>query len=371
MLDRGTSAVTPLLVRLYDTHRLYELAKDRREPARKELALVVLDLFQSDLNQRETELICDVLGSLIRQAERDLKRALAEQLSCNERVPLRLILQLANDEIEVAEAVLMHSPVLNELDLSYIIQARGPDYWRAVARRRDLTGHVVDVLADTREPGTLLCLMGNRDVRITDYAVEVIGNLAVESEEIARALIAREEFCRAIAEKIYRAVGQELQARIVDRFPEVASIVSEAIDEAVSDLTDVQNPEVFCMPSGRDVQTAIAAQRSGFLDVTLMLGTLREGRFPAFVAQFSCFARLDVDTVIEVLRQKRGQGLAVACRALDIEKADYLAMYLLTQRIRKATRIADKRDISRALDYFDRVKKEVAERILRNSRNLH
>ena len=117
MLDNETSRVAPLLVQLYDSHKLYALARDPSDPARRELSGIILDLFQSDLSAREAELISDVLINLMRQIEIELRAAMAEKLARQRNIPLRVILFLAADEINVAEHVLRHSPVLNDLDL--------------------------------------------------------------------------------------------------------------------------------------------------------------------------------------------------------------------------------------------------------------
>src|SRR5688572_4950053 len=114
-LDKS-SGVTPLLVRLYDSHKLYRLAKDRKPFARAELTSTVSALLDVALSARETELVADVLIALMRQAEKDLRQALAEKLSILDQVPLRLVLQIANDEIDVAAPVLRNSPILGDLD---------------------------------------------------------------------------------------------------------------------------------------------------------------------------------------------------------------------------------------------------------------
>ena len=73
--------MTPLLVRLYDSHKLYGLVKDNKPLARAELTRAVTDLFETKLTAREQELLADVLIGLMRQAEKDLRQALSEKLA--------------------------------------------------------------------------------------------------------------------------------------------------------------------------------------------------------------------------------------------------------------------------------------------------
>ena len=66
-LFEQTPDIAPILVRLYDSHRLYNLAKDETPLARAELTSAVVDLLKrNNLAPREQELIADVLISLMR-----------------------------------------------------------------------------------------------------------------------------------------------------------------------------------------------------------------------------------------------------------------------------------------------------------------
>ena len=103
--------------RLGDVGQLYDLARDKNPRARAELTHEIGSILEADVTDREGEMVADVLVELLRQAETDLRQALSEKLSLLDNVPLRLVLQLANDEIEIAQPVLTHSPVLGEFDL--------------------------------------------------------------------------------------------------------------------------------------------------------------------------------------------------------------------------------------------------------------
>ena len=171
-LGRG-SEVEPLLVQLYDSHRLYQLAQEKKPEARAELSQSVVGLLGANLRINEQELVADILISLMRQAERDLRQAIAERLSIMDNVPLRLVLHMAQDEITVAESVLCTSPVLNDLDLLYIIQSKTAEYWRAIARREHINEPVIDTLADTRDVETACHLAENSKIALTSLIIEI------------------------------------------------------------------------------------------------------------------------------------------------------------------------------------------------------
>jgi uncharacterized protein (DUF2336 family) len=364
-LDKS-SGVTPILVRLYDSHRLYDLAKDKKPLARAELTSAVTDLLGMDLSPRESELVADVVIALLRQAETDLRQAIAERLSIMDDVPLRLILKMANDEIDVAGCVLKNSPVLGPLDLIYIIKSKGPEHWRAIALREQMSNQVMNLLADTRDFGTALALVENTKIRLTDHTLGVLSDLAQKNEILAQPLLRRDEVSPQMAATLYEYVGQELKEYIRAHYELDKETVMAALDDVVLEMVDTTaNNET--LPNLSMLKAADRFKEKGLLTIALMLGTLKRGQIQSFVAQFSRFTKLEPITIAEILSQPSGQGLAVTCRAFGIQKPDFISIFLLTSRIRENEKVADPKDIARAVHYFDNIRPDVAENILRNS----
>lgn len=101
-----TSKMAPLLVRLYDAQKIHGMVDNDTPEARAELIEAVSELVGAELNVQEQELLSDVLIALIRQANTDMRLALSERISVLDSAPLRLVLHLANDEIDVASPIL-------------------------------------------------------------------------------------------------------------------------------------------------------------------------------------------------------------------------------------------------------------------------
>jgi uncharacterized protein (DUF2336 family) len=364
-LDKS-SAVTPLLVRLYDGHKLYGLAKDQKPIARGELITAVTDLLDMQLSPRESELVADVLIALMRQAELDLREALADKLSILENVPLRLVLQMANDQIEVAGSILKNSPVLGDFDLLYIIKSKGPEYWCKIAARQELNDQVINTLVDTRDVGTAVVLAENKDILLTPHAMNVLSDMAVEHEVIASPLVMRDDITNEIASKIYKYVGEELKKQILRNFDIEQSQVLDAIDEILEEYEEVIDYNSFS-PSASVLKSAERFHAKGLLTTKLMLGTLKRGQIQSFVAQFARFTNLSTSTVLEILRQSSGQGLAVVCKAMELAKADFVSIYLLTNTLRGDAKTVDTKDMAKAMQYFERIEKDVAINVMKNT----
>lgn len=366
-LDKA-SVVTPLLVRLYDTQRLHGLAKDEKPLARVELVSAVTELLDMELSPKESELIADVLIGLLRQAEMDLKQALAARLAVLDNVPLRLVLQLVNDDIDVAGPMLRQSPVLGDLDLIYIIKSKGPAHWQAIAARQEMSHQVMNLLVDTGDFETAMVLAGNGKIRLSEHVLTVLSDMAQRSDVLALPLLRREEVSQALARRLYQFVGEEVKAFIRARYSISGSSVAEAVDEIVLEMVDaaVEDAGEF-VPTVAMLKAAERYREKGLLSIKLMLGALRRGQIQSFVAQFSYYCALPPRTILEILMQPSGQGLAVACRALEVSKEDFVSIYLLTNRLRNQGRMVDMKDITKAISYYDRIKPEVARDIIGNS----
>lgn len=361
--------VAPLLVRLYDKHNLYSLAGDKENSAaRNELAAIMVDLMNVKLSDTERELITDVLFALMKQAEADLKQALAESLASQEDVPLRMVLALANDEISIAEPILRASPMLQDMDLIYILQAKGVSHGRAIARREGLSATLVNMLVDTKDLETAVNLSNNDGVALTAHAYTILTDMAKKDRAIASPLLHRDDLPKDIATKLYNFVGEELKKEINNRFGDQAGPAMAMLDAIAMEMHETAERQT----ENIDVLMAQAhiLQRRGELKVSGMIAALRRGQPATFMAQFSTFCALPLDTIHNMLKQESGKGLAIACRAFEISKADFVSIYLLTERLRShAKRVINHNELSRLMMLFDSIDPDEARRAIRSSRH--
>lgn len=361
--------VAPLLVRLYDSHKLYGLAQDDAPGARAELTDVVIDLLRTQLNETEKELITDVLMALMRQAEIDLRMAVSDRLAVLDNVPLRMVLHLANDEIKVADPILRLSPLLEDMDLIYIIKAKGADHWRAIARREKLGSSVVDHLAETKDLTTAVTLSENHTLHLSDKAMNILAGMASNSDALAQPLLMRSDVPAAVAAKLYAYVGEELKQYITDHYKgRHAAEACAAVDDVSIEFTNVAH--LNFIPSEQMVAAANLLMGKGSLKVDTMLQALRRGQYAYFTALLAAYCNIPAATVAQITKQENGQGLAIACRATSISKADFMSIYLLTGRVRNGgVKIVNQAELSAALRYYDKVSTAQARRILSQSRN--
>jgi len=367
VLDQS-SKMTPLLVKLYDNQKLHGLAKDNQPLARAELTSAVTELLQMDLSPRENELVADVLIGLMRQAERDLRCALSERLCLMENVPLRLVLQLANDDIEVAGSILSKSVILSDLDLIYIIKSKGAEYWQSIAKRKTMSDQIINILVDTSEQGTVQNLVENSGITLTEYAIDVMADMAQGDEVLAKPLLQREEVSADVAKRLYQHVGKALKAYIIESYElDIDGSVSSMVDNVILEFVEAADESDDLTPTPSMLNAAQRYKDKELLTIKMMLGSLRRGQIAAFVAQFAKYTGMSPDTVASILKQDSGQGLAVTSRAFDIGKADFISIFLLTNRIRNKGRMVELKDMTKAMNYFTRIDSNVAKDIVKHS----
>ena len=139
------------------------------------------------------------------------------------------------------------------------------------------------------------------------------------------------------------------------------------LDEITLEFIDSSDVNEFA-PTPAMTKSAERFAEKGILTASLMLGSLKRGHIQSFIAQFSRFTGLAQETIIDVLLQPTGQGLAVACRAYKISKPDFISIYLLTNKVRSPGKMVDIREMTRAIQYYDQIKYEMAKEIMDNSR---
>lgn len=356
-----------MLVRLHDKQKLYALAKENKPEAKEELANVMADLLSIELSFSEVELVTDVLLNLVQQAEKDLRAAISERVATMNELPLRLALSFANDEIEVANPILRFSQVLNDMDLIYIVKSQGASHWRSIAKRKEISPMMIDLLADTNDVETALNITKNDHIVLTDHSMTLFSEMTGASPELADGLLKRSEFPQSLISKVYELVGQEIKEEIqtkyeLPEFKQVENIIEDIVFEFV------EKDESETEPSCNMIVAAEMMMEKRTLTPNTMVQNLKRGQVDTFMAMFSVYCGLPFDTVTKILKQNSGQGLAVACKALDMIKPDFINMYLLTARLR-GNEIIKQDDLKSALSYFDKINRDNAKNILNESRH--
>ena len=362
------SKVAPLLVRLYDSERISSSSLNKNSEIKLELSDAVCELMEQELSPREAELVADVMIGMMRRAELDFRKALAQRLAALENVPLRLVLNMASDDIEVAGSVLRESAVLTDIDLIYIVKSKGAEHWRQIARRQGLGEKLQGLLVEMGDEQTAINLAENEKIIIPAFVLETLSDMAKRSDALAVPLLRREEVSPEMARSLFQFVGSEVKNYISQEYGIHGGEIAKAVDDVLLDFVDATKDEDDLTPTSGMLSDAMRQYDKGLITTKTMLGTLRRGQLKLFIAQFSIYTDLDVKAVIEIVGQTSGQGLAIACKAYNINKEDFMSIFLLSNRARNNGQMIEINQMSKAMEYFTKVSQEMALNIIRNSK---
>ncbi len=366
LLERAPEAQN-LLINFYDKHKMYNLTGGHEDESRSELASIMAELVSLDLPTTEQEIIVESLMTIISRAEHNLRRAIAQKLCVQDNAPLRLILNLVSDDIEIATPILQNSTVLNDTDFLYIVKAQSKEYWQVIAKRENLSTLLIDALADTRDYLTTKTLIHNKNCELTDHALRVFSIMAEDYEDLTKPLLERKEMTSTLIKEIYSFVGYELKNYINANFDVETS---ENFDIAMEDITQeiVENVVSKFNVTHSMIEEAETLCRNDMLTAYEMVNYLKRGQVSTFIACFTVYCGIPLDIAEKMLRQDKGQGLAIACKAMNISKADFINIYLLTSRLRD-NNIIQHSQLSNAIKYYETIEQSMAEDILASSRH--
>ena len=100
------------------------------------------------------------------------------------------------------------------------------------------------------------------------------------------------------------------------------------------------------------------------IDTALLLKTLQDGEVTLFIAMLRQMTGLRTVLVNRIVFEPGGEGLAIVCRALGLEKETFSDIFTLTRNARPEAAKSLQRDIRRVLGLFDRITDEAAREVV-------
>ncbi len=351
---------------------LLDLALDKSLESRGMLTATIGDLFTKQdkvLTERERALMSDILRKLIHDCEMAVRRDLAERLANAPNPPHDLIVVLANDDIEVAEPILMRSEVLRDTELIRVIRHRTQQHQLAIAMRRSLSEHVSDALVETGNVDVIKTLLENADAQISEATMEYLAEESRRVDTYQEPLLNRGDLKQELAERMYHWVSAALRSHILENFDIEPSRLDDQLEGVAQ--TIARDPEQHqAEPDESQPAGVLARQLVAKRKVTpdFLIQVLRQGEIRLFEALFGQMSGLKAPRLQGVLYDSGGEGLAIACRAMEMPKPTFATIFLLSRRGRPGTQFIDPRELSRALLIFDKMNPNAAVEVMKSWR---
>lgn len=330
------------------------LARDKSGEARARLVENITDLFLSDdgrLSEHERALMSDILGKLVSQVEADIKKELAQALSQADVDLPDIVVQLANEDAEIARPLLEKSSLLRDPDLIEIIRMRTDEHRMSIAMREEISENVSNALVEFGSEDVIETLLNNHDAIVSKRAMEY---LVAESRRVDRfqePLLRRSDLPGDLAYRMYWWVSAALRKNILKNFEVDPLIFERAVRRAASAAMMDQDAEQSTYVKAQQLVRRMA--ESGELSIQFLLNALRQQRVAVFVAGMGELSGINFKTAWRIFSDKGGESFAVLAKAVGVERGQFTSIYLLVVQAREGGAPKSPGVIKEILELFD------------------
>jgi len=158
-------------------------------------------------------------------------------------------------------------------------------------------------------------------------------------------------------------VSAALRQVILQKFDIDADTVDDLLEKAV--FEELQSAEADIRKPEKRAELAEALLASQEVTPKLLVSILEEGEVALFVSVFRKMTDLKEKLVMRMLFEPGGEGLAIACRAVGLEKVIFTSIFSLSRKARPNLRSTAQRDLRRTLGLYDQMSGDAARKVLR------
>ena len=301
------------------------MAREPSSESRRALLRELTDHFFGSTARSATE--DDLYGAVLSDLSADMEAAVRKELSTRFSVradaPRTLIRRLANDQADVADAVLRASTVLTEADLLSVVRVHGQEHLRAVSSRAEVPEAVSEVIVERGDDETLGALLRNDGARLSRAASETAVERAKVNPELHAAAVERSSLPADLLNEMYFVVEARLRQHILEQNAAMDPVLLEsalAAGRARVATDDGVLPADYAASLAYVQELAAASQ----LSPQMLARFLRSGSRTPFLISLAQLADVDFHTARQIVERRELDALAVVCRAADLDRALFL-----------------------------------------------
>ena len=351
-------------------HNLVELAREKSSDRRRELLREVTDLFFDEAPDQESQVsqeFDDVLSVLAEQTAVEARTELAERFAEAPLAPHGLVLQLAQDAIEVAAPILAKSNVLTEDDLVNLATESAQEHLQAISQREDVSPKVSEKIVQHGNDKTIAKLIENDGARLSRDTFETVTAKAEVSISLQAPLVNREDTPTDLLGDLMLSVEHQLRDQILERF---AEIDPDTLETALSASRQRRAKRI---EDDRDLEIARSYIRKKAvrkqLDGALLARLLREKEMHKFYVGFAELSGVDVTAARRAIEQASVDPLALICKAAEFNKTLFVTLAVL-RAANTANGFADAKELGELYDGLDPADAERALRFWRMRKDM-
>jgi uncharacterized protein (DUF2336 family) len=311
---------------------LLTLAKSREPADRERLLMNIVSLCEMAGPGQDAEaaraktLIDELFMALVLDAEREVRRRLAERIADVDWAPRALISILALDDIAIARPVIAASPLLDDGDLVRLLLEATLEHQIEVARRPNIGEAVVAKILAVADPSVMAALASNTSAHLPENAMARM----VEASRIMPALRApltrHPQLTAELGAMLYTWVGAALRDSLISRFKLDPALMGDAVGDAVQAAKDEPfgRPVQLERPEDRETMELRLVEKldaAGQLKPGYLVRALREHKLSLFEVGLARLAGIELSDLRTAMASDRPDVLALACVAANIDRS--------------------------------------------------
>jgi uncharacterized protein (DUF2336 family) len=313
--------------------KLEQLFHEESSEKRRQLLTAVTYVFFVTLDHQSTEdgeMFGDLMERIAYELEIEARAQLSEKLSKVDKVPRRLMLRLANDEIAVARPILERSPVLEDGDLIDVIRNRSQGHMDSIARRNSLSEDVSGELVERGDDTVMASLAGNHGADLSEDSFAKMATRARDNSEVLQSLGARSDVPPDIMAMIKSKVADRMKSELAGSHSNVEENLVGALVERCAEDIDLD----YCQESIAEIDRL---HQKDAITEEMITRLPREIRLPDLVHCLGLVTGLDNWSVSQCLLKAELSALAILCKSNRFSNSTFLALAEMRIRARRCS----------------------------------
>jgi uncharacterized protein (DUF2336 family) len=339
-----------------------------RRALMKRLADVVC-LPSSRVNAFERAVTADLLVEMLREAHIEDRARVAQRLANITEIPNTLSRLLLRDDVEVSRALLEDGTSLGDTELIDCVRAASFDHRLKIAHRRGLSEVVCEALVEAGEQKVIAALLGNREARLSPYALEVVVAASRTTPAFVTGLLRRQELRPSHAYVIFWWAEPEARHTILQRF----AVSREVLQEAAGDVFALATSEGWqdglvrkaLQFIERRQRNRAAIEKSRFASLEEAVAASERGMTREIATEIAYLSGIKPMTGAKILTDPYGEPLAVLCKATGLGRAAVIVLWRSLRRPEADLQGRIAPALERTLIAFDMMAVDRAQTVLR------
>jgi uncharacterized protein (DUF2336 family) len=349
---------------------LFALAYDHSENARFLLANKLSDLFleqETDLTPHEEQMVNELIDLLLKTDDANMRHELVKKFT-DTKLPRRLAINLArgSSSIDVVRSVLTNCETLTDDDLIMVVGTQSANHACAVAERQHVSEAVADALVTTGSLRVMQTVAENLGAKLSPKAINILAETARLVTALQGPVMRRPELTPETATRLYWWIAQDLRRNILERFGFSSGLLDLSLGRAIEQKLNEHIFERHDDAAMTEVADWLADRNA--ISVDLLPKLLRLNHFRLFNVVLGRLAGLDISLIDIITGESGGRMLAALCRSLDVDKAGFVSLFLLSRGARSDEQIVNPRELTKALTAYDRLSLIMAQDMIRTWR---